>query len=245
MKALLDKWDPTNPNTAFKIYLYNKVDEAAVPHYRPGPSEDAAEWEAALARKPAANFMPVLCPGFPGLIARLLLQKRALTEYNTKLHEINACLDAILARHDVDHSVRALNARRRHDALRRRCLALAARVQCLRNRGYALSSDEDDLARKLRAVERGVCDPALTSRLEELWSRLILLRGYAENLRAEMVRGAKEEKEAIGEENEGKIKKVRSRAPVDRRRCGAWRRCGALANEGHRSWKTTRSSYSI
>jgi len=209
IKLIVDKWNPNHPNCAFKTYLYNKVDEHTVPLYGPGPNEDPKEWEEALQRKPAPNFIPVLCSGFPSIVARLMLQRRVITEFNNKLHQINASLDAILSRHDLDHTVRAFNARRRHAELSRRCLHLAARVQVLRNRGYALSGDEDELKQKLQQIDKTLNDPAQGSRLEELWSRLIVLRGYAEDLKDQINQAGITESDGLGEEIEAKAKKVR------------------------------------
>jgi nuclear pore complex protein Nup54 len=236
MKLITEKWDPSNPNCVFKTYLYNKVEEHAVPHYAPGPNDDPKQWEEALQQKPAPNYIPVLCAGFPSIVARLVLQRRAISEFNNKLHAINASLDAILSRHDLEHSVRALNARRRHADLSKRCLALASRVQVLRNRGYALSSDEDELRQKLQKIDKGLQDPALSARMEELWSRLIVLRGHADSLKDQINKPGFADSDGMGEEIEAKAKKV-----SDSFRQHAQPR----ANKQARSWKTTRSSYSI
>ncbi|KAK4140156.1 nucleoporin complex subunit 54-domain-containing protein [Dichotomopilus funicola] len=208
MKLITEKWDPTNPNCAFKTYLYNKVDEHTVPLYGPGPNEDPKEWEEALQNKPAPNYIPVLCSGFPSIIARVALQRRVIVEFNNKLHAINASLDAILSRHDLDHTVRALNARRRHAELSRRCLALASRVQVLRNRGYALSGDEDELRQKLAQIDKHIQDPAMGARMEELWSRLVILRSYAENLKEQINDTGFPEADGLDEEIEAKAKKI-------------------------------------
>lgn len=208
MQLIVEKWHPNHPSCGFKTYFYNKVDESRIPFYQPGPADDPKDWEDALQNKPAPGFMPVLCAGFQGMAERLKVQRRAVGEFNARLHEINASLDAILSRHDLETSVRALNARRRHAALRNRCLALAARVQVLRNRGYALSTDEDDLRNKLVEMERGLQDPALSARMEELWSRLIVLRGYADSLRIEINKRGLGEENGLGEEFELKAKKV-------------------------------------
>ncbi|EAA35831.3 hypothetical protein GE21DRAFT_636 [Neurospora crassa] len=208
IQVITQKWDPTNPNCAFKTYLYNKVDEHAAPLYQPGPNDDPKEWEEALAKKPGPNYIPVLCAGFPAIVARLLLQRRVITEFNNKLHAINASLDEILSRHDLEHSVRALKAKRRHAELSKRCLALASRVQVLRNRGYALSSDEDELKQKLAKIDKHIQDPALSARMEELWSRLIILRGYADNLRDEINKPGFAESDGLDEEVEAKAKKI-------------------------------------
>ncbi|KAL2127176.1 hypothetical protein VTI74DRAFT_11205 [Chaetomium olivicolor] len=208
IKLITEKWDPTNPNCAFKTYLYNKVDEHTVPLYGPGPNEDPKEWEEALRHKPAPNYIPVLCAGFPSIVARLTLQRRVIIEFNNKLHAINASLDAILSRHDLEHTVRAFNARRRHAELSKRCLVLASRVQVLRNRGYALSGDEDELKQKLQQIDKRIQDPALSARMEELWSRLIILRGYADNLKDEINKPGFAESDGLGEEVEAKAKKI-------------------------------------
>ncbi|KAL6697499.1 nucleoporin complex subunit 54 domain-containing protein [Trichoderma pleuroticola] len=207
MKLVTEKWDPANPSCVFKHYFYNKVDEAHIPFYKPQPFEDDREWEEALQNKPAPGFMPVLCAGYTGVADRLKTQKRAISEFNTRLHQINGCLDALLQRHELETETRALAARRRQTMISNRCLALAAKVQILRNRGYALSGDEDDLKSRLQALERDVQDPAVGAREEELWSRLIVLRGYSERLNKEMEKPAGES-EGLDEETQTRAKRV-------------------------------------
>ncbi|RWA05153.1 hypothetical protein EKO27_g9955 [Xylaria grammica] len=86
--------------------------------------------------------------------------------------------------------------------------SLATKVQVLRNRGYSLDKDEDDLKMKLETLDQGLADPALSARTEELWSRLLLLRGYADTLRNEIERRGTEAQEGLGEEAEAKAKKI-------------------------------------
>ncbi|RSL49328.1 hypothetical protein CEP53_009196 [Fusarium sp. AF-6] len=208
MKLVTEKWDAENPNCVFKHYFYNKVDESIVPYFKPQPFEDPREWEEALQNKPAPGFMPALCRGYATLAERLLVEKRALAELNNRLHQINGSLDAILQRHELETEVRAIAAHRRQTTISERCLALAARVQVLRNRGYALSGDEDDLSSRLQSLEREVQDPAVGAREEELWSRLIVLRGYADQLSKEMDTPAGTEGAILDPEHEAKAKKV-------------------------------------
>jgi len=174
----------------------------------PQPNEDPKEWEEALQNKPAPGFMPVLASGFQAMAERLKVQQRAIGTFNAKLHEINSSLDAILSRHDLETSVRSMAARRKHAELSKRCLALAAKVQVLRNSGYSLSGDEDDLKQKFQEIEKGMQDPALSARMEELWSRMIVLRNYSDGLRAEINKRGIKEAEGLGEEVEAKAKKV-------------------------------------
>ncbi|ODA83641.1 hypothetical protein RJ55_02156 [Drechmeria coniospora] len=208
IKLVTDKWDPSSANCVFKHHFYNKVDEAHIPFYKPQPHEDPREWEEALQKKPAPGFMPVLCSGYTGVADRLKTQKRAISEFNTRLHQINGSLDAILQRHELETEVRALAARRRQTAVSERCLALAARVQILRNRGYALSGDEDDLKNRLQSLEKEVQDPSLGAREEELWSRLIVLRGYSDRLNKELDKPAGSDGEGLDAETEAKAKRV-------------------------------------
>ncbi len=209
METIIGKWAPDNPNTVFKYYFYNNVGQARVPFFQPGPGEDPREWEQAVHDKPDPGYVPVLACGFAAVGERLKMQEKALTKYRQTLHSINACLDAILSQQDLQTSVRALNARRKHAILRQRCLVLATKVQVLRNRGYSLDKDEDELKMKLESLDQSLTDPALSARTEELWSRLLLLRGYADTLRNEIERRGTEAQEGLGEEAEAKAKKVR------------------------------------
>lgn len=214
MKLVTDKWDPANPNCVFKHYFYNKVDQSHIPFYKPSAYEDSRDWEEALQNKPAPGFMPVLCSGYESLADRLKTQKRAISDFNTRLHQVNGSLDAILQRHELETEVRALAARRRATALSERSLALAAKVQVLRNRGYALSGDEDDLNGRLQTLEKEVQDPAVGAREEELWSRLIVLRGYADQLIKEKEKPVGGDADGLDEETEGKAKRVSSSLPT-------------------------------
>lgn len=214
MKAVYEKWDPNSRNTVFKHYFYNKVEEARVPLYQPGPNENVSDWEQAVREKPGKEYIPALATGFTAVAERLKTQRQILAHFNSVLHAINGSLDAILAKHDLETSVRALNAKRKHALIRQRCLAIASKVQVLRNRGYALDTDEDELKSKLEALDRGLADPSLSARTEELWSRLIMLRRHADNLREEVNQRGGEPGDGISEEAEAKAKKVSGTAPL-------------------------------
>ncbi len=106
----------------------------------------------------------------------------------------------------------------------------------LRNRGYSLSSDEDELKQRLQELEKGLQDPAMSARMEELWSRLIIIRGYAESLKNELLKQGLNN-EGLGEEVEAKAKKVSS--GVSRAHLSMFR-----LTRVSRSWRTTRNSSS-
>ncbi|KAI0149485.1 nucleoporin complex subunit 54-domain-containing protein [Xylariaceae sp. FL1272] len=208
MEQMISKWSPGHSNTMFKYYFYNKVDQSRVPFYQPSPGEDPREWEQAVHDKPAPGYMPALATGFGAVSDRLKVQKGVLSNFQQALHAINSSLDAILSQQDLQTSVRAVNARRKHAILRQRCLTLATKVQVLRNRGYSLDKDEDELKTKLESLEQGLLNPALSARTEELWTRLSLLKDLAGRLRAEVERRGAEAEEGLGEEAEEKAKKI-------------------------------------
>ncbi|KAI1486997.1 nucleoporin complex subunit 54-domain-containing protein [Biscogniauxia mediterranea] len=208
MERMLMKWHPASPTTVFKYYFYNKVDQSRIPFYQPGPNEDPREWEQAVHDKPAPGYMPALATGFKAIGERLKMQTAVIANYRQALHSINASLDAILSQHDLQTSVRAVNARRKHTVLRQRCLALATKVQVLRNRGYSLDKEEDELKMKLESLDAALSDPALSARTEELWSRLLVIRGHADTLRSEIEKQGIEAQEGLGEEAETMAKKI-------------------------------------
>jgi len=117
-------------------------------------------------------------------------------------------LDSMLNKQDVVLSVRALEAKRRHTVLKQRCLVLATKVQILRNRGYAMNGDEEDLKIKLEKLERGVCDPGLVARSEEIWARMVGVRERARILKDEMEKQVAAIGDVLDEETARKAEKI-------------------------------------
>ncbi|KAJ5682324.1 Nucleoporin NUP57 [Penicillium macrosclerotiorum] len=183
-----DKWDAPSRSSPFRSYLYNQVGEENAPFYQPGPEDDEAKWEEALRKRPAPGYVPVLVKGFWELGKRAQRQKDYLAMMQTRLHEINNCLTDLLSRHDLKISVKVADARRKHLVLSKRCLALAAKTQVLRNRGYAMDDAEEELKKKLAQLERAVFDPSLNGRGEEIWARMLAIHEHSKRLQAEMER---------------------------------------------------------
>lgn len=132
-----------------------------------------------------------------------------VSAYNKRLHEINDSLSWQLSNHDTSISIRALEAKRRHAHLAARCLALASKAQILRNKGFQMTADEEALKQKLLDLDRGVSDPGLNARGEEIWARMIGVQERARLLRAEVEKGGAEQVGVLDEETEDKAKKVR------------------------------------
>ncbi|CCU76730.1 putative nucleoporin p54 [Blumeria hordei DH14] len=208
MAAVFEKWDSSNRNCAFKYYFYNKVDDNMAPYYRPGPNDDPKAWDEALSNKPDKGYIPVLCVGFAQMGERIKLQQRNLANFNARLHEINNSLSRMMQDHETRTSIKAMDARRKHTILKQRCIALATKVQVLRNRGYALGGDEEDLKIKLLALERQVKDPALGARGEEIWARMLAVQDRANLLKSEIGKAGQVSSTMMGDELTRRAKKI-------------------------------------
>jgi nuclear pore complex protein Nup54 len=157
-----------------------------------------------------------LVKGFYELGKRIVFQEQTLQLLSGRLWEITNGLGALLAQHDTVISTRAEGCRKRHIRLSQKCLELAAKTQVLRNRGYAMDAAEEELKRKLMALEKGVFDPALSGRAEEIWARMVNIREKARQLQAELERAGKHpsqdpesaEKTPIDEQTMKRAKKV-------------------------------------
>ncbi|PGH17675.1 hypothetical protein AJ79_01037 [Helicocarpus griseus UAMH5409] len=188
MSIVTDKWQPNSRNSPFRTHLYNNVGEDNAPFFQPGPNDDETKWEDALRKRPGPGYVPVLVQGFWELGKRAQRQRDFLAMMQSRLHEINNALTELLSRHDLKISVKIAACRRRHLVLSQRCLALAAKTQILRNRGYAMDETEEELQKKLLQLERSVFDPSLNGRTEEIWARMLAIRERSKRLQMEMER---------------------------------------------------------
>lgn len=185
MATLADKWDPNSANCLYQRYFYNNVGADRVPYFGPEPGEDEQKWEDALSKRPSDGVVPVLCKGFLALGKRLEIQVHAVRGLQARLHEINNSLTAQQQQHDLEVSVRAADAKRRHVALSQRCLQLATKVQVLRNRGYIMDAAEESLKKKVSELEKNAFDPSLSGRQEEIWAKLVGIQEHARILQQE------------------------------------------------------------
>lgn len=192
MSIVKDKWDPINRASPFRAYTYNRAADEAAPFFQPGMDDDETKWEEALRKRPDSHYVPVLIRGFWELGQRAQLQKGYVSQLQTHLHNINATLSDLLSRHDLNISTKISACRRKHKVLSQRCLALAAKAQVLRNRGYAMDETEEELQKKLRQLERSVFDPSLNGRSEEVWARMLAIREHSKQLQQGLERISKE-----------------------------------------------------
>ena len=218
------KWNPQSPETLFRTYLYNVVSPEEAPYYGPTPQDRESEWEEALSKKPRPGSIPILVRGFAEIAERMKMQYQVLTVLRGRLHEIDAGLNNLLQKHDLEISVRAAECRRKHLRLSHQCLGLAAKTQVLRNRGYAMDSAEEELRKKLLLLERSVFDPALNGRGEEIWARMVSVRETGRQLQRQFEKAGRSVRQENGgiidEEVMKRVKKVyysfNSRCPMQR-----------------------------
>lgn len=190
MQALQKKWientpDNLNSESCFQHYFYNYVDPTAAVYFGPGRHENERKWEEALQKKPGPGALPVLASGFGDIAVRLQRQNNAVASLQTRLHEINNSLNLMKSTHELETASRIAEARRRHVVFTQRALALAAKTQILRNRGFAMDQSEEELKRKLSELEKKTFSPVLSGRQEEIWARMSGVRERAKILMEE------------------------------------------------------------
>lgn len=181
--------------------------------HRPEAGDDEQRWEAALAKRPDENSIPVVVRGFESLGRRVETQINYVKSLQARIHEIHDSCTAMTAQYHIEVSIRAAEAKRRHITLSQRCLRLASKVQLLRNHGYTMDAAEEDLKKRLTALEKRAFDPLLSGRHEEIWARLINVRERARLLQGDLEKKkrngqASQVGETIDEEVIAKVKKV-------------------------------------
>ncbi|KAK5056732.1 hypothetical protein LTR84_012264 [Exophiala bonariae] len=187
MNIVKNKWDPQNLSSPLRAYLYQHVgNETEAFKYRAGPDEDEDKWEEAVNKRPGPEWVPLVVRGFFELGRKAQIQMEAIQRCNMMLQEINASLDAQLDTHRQNVATRLEECKRRQIATAQRTLALAVKVQTLRNRGYVMDNAEEELKSKLEKLQREVFDPSLNAREQEVWARMLAIRERAKRIKLEM-----------------------------------------------------------
>ncbi|KAK7204793.1 nucleoporin complex subunit 54-domain-containing protein, partial [Myxozyma melibiosi] len=176
LSRIKNSWDPTSPECAFQYYFYNKVPPEQAALYGKPPTHDQQRWDNAIANRPDSSSVPVLAVGFTDLQKRVSVQEQQVIAYRTRMHEINQKLTELITRHDLYTTVRVAEIKARHAALAHRTMSLAAKIQVLKSRGYALRPDEEILKRKLEELTRNLEDPAVFGKINEVWARMTVVR---------------------------------------------------------------------
>ena len=167
-----------------------------------------------MSKKPSPGAIPVLARGFEQVGERIKQQAAAVTALRTRLHEINNSLSLLKDAHELTVASRITEAKRKHIVFTQRTLALATKVQILRNRGYVMDQPEEDLKKKLIELEKQTFDPVLGGRQEEIWARMSGVRERARILQEETEKMGKtidqqQNGELLSEEDQKALEKVR------------------------------------
>ena len=157
----------------------------------------------------------MLARGFEQVGERIKQQAAAVTALRTRLHEINNSLSLLKDAHELTVASRITEAKRKHIVFTQRTLALATKVQILRNRGYVMDQPEEDLKKKLIELEKQTFDPVLGGRQEEIWARMSGVRERARILQEETEKLGKtieqqQNGELLTDEDQKALEKVRS-----------------------------------
>ena len=103
---------------------------------------------------------------------RRLKQEQQVLTYRARMHEIVGKLSELQKAHDLTTAPKIEAARDKLITLSHRTLRLAAKVQVLKSRGYALRPEEEVLKERLALLERELRDPDSFGRVGEIWARL-------------------------------------------------------------------------
>lgn len=182
IEKLQRAWDPSSPQCAFQFFFYNRVGQQEALLYEKPARIEQSRWDDAISGRPDDTHVPALAIGFTDLQKRVSVQETAVAQYRKRMHEIDEKLAALSQRHDLHTTVKISQMKMRHRKLVHRTLALAARIQVLRSRGYVLRPDEEVLKKKLEQLHKEVDDPAVFGRINEIWARLTVLRERAKTL---------------------------------------------------------------
>lgn len=73
-----------------------------------------------------------------------------------------------------------------------------------------MGGDEEDLKSKLVALEKGVSDPGLEARQEEIWARMVTVQERARLLKTEIEKNGQPAGQVLDEQTNKRAQKVRS-----------------------------------
>ncbi|CAE6443110.1 unnamed protein product [Rhizoctonia solani] len=162
-------WSPISPSCRFQYYFYNLVDNPQA-YGRPANATNETLWKRAVSENPnPERLVPALAVGFDDLKKRALSQHQENQNHIAALAQLRTRLTAVTAKHDTTRLARLAQT---HTELSRRVRALARQLHMLipAVRRSALGPEEEELRRKLLALEEGAGLNRLASRMSELWA---------------------------------------------------------------------------
>ncbi|CEL53270.1 Nucleoporin nup44 OS=Schizosaccharomyces pombe (strain 972 / ATCC 24843) GN=nup44 PE=2 SV=1 [Rhizoctonia solani AG-1 IB] len=169
IEAIYQAWSPGSPDCRFQYYFYNLVENPQA-YGRPMNATNEALWKRAISENPnPERLVPALAIGFDDLKKRALSQQHENQSHIAALAQLRTRLTAVTAKHDTTRLARLAQT---HTELSRRVRALARQLHMLipAVRRSALAPEEEELRRKLLALEEGAGLARLAGRMNELWA---------------------------------------------------------------------------
>ncbi|CAE6359805.1 unnamed protein product [Rhizoctonia solani] len=154
---------------SLQYYFYNLVENPQA-YGRPMNATNEALWKRAISENPnPERLVPALAIGFDDLKKRALSQQHENQSHIAALAQLRTRLTAVTAKHDTTRLARLAQT---HTELSRRVRALARQLHMLipAVRRSALAPEEEELRRKLLALEEGAGLARLAGRMNELWA---------------------------------------------------------------------------
>ncbi|KAG8738048.1 hypothetical protein FRC10_007328 [Ceratobasidium sp. 414] len=165
-------WNPNSPSCRFQYYFYNLVDQPQN-YGRPANATNEGNWKRAVSENPnPERLVPALALGFDDLKKRVASQQTQSTAHLAALAALRTRLTELTQKHAESHTTRLARAAQQHTELARRVRQLARQLHMLipSVRRSALGPDEDELRRRLGALEEGAGMARMGARMNELWA---------------------------------------------------------------------------
>ncbi|KAF8607100.1 hypothetical protein BDV93DRAFT_536746 [Ceratobasidium sp. AG-I] len=187
IENIVQAWNPTSPSCRFQYYFYNLVDQPQN-YGRPANATNEALWKRAVGENPnPERLVPALAIGFDDLKKRTTSQETQYKAHLAALDTLRTRLTEINQKHTESNVSRLARAAQQHTELARRVRALARQLHMLipSVRRSALGQEEDELRRKLGALEEGAGMARMGARMNELWAAVGTVQAARERSRRE------------------------------------------------------------
>lgn len=187
IENIAQAWNPTSPSCRFQYYFYNLVDQPQN-YGRPANATNEALWKRAISENPnPERLVPALALGFDDLKKRVTSQQAQSNAHLAALAQLRTRLTELTQKHAESHTTRLARAAQQHTELARRVRALARQLHMLipSVRRSALGPEEDELRRKLGALEEGAGMARMGARMNELWAAVGSVQASRERAKRE------------------------------------------------------------
>ncbi|KAJ3130540.1 hypothetical protein HK098_000105 [Nowakowskiella sp. JEL0407] len=178
MEQMKMYWHPESPLCHFRHYFYNFVHPNEAKFYVKPANHDETLWQQAMNDNPDPTCMvPVLATGFGDIKKRMEHQEAYNTAHKAKLEEIRERLDQVEKVRHLETTVKLKEYQRRHMQIAARVLMVMKKLQVLRNLGYSIRAEEENLRVRLESMILQLKKPSqFRGRISELAAQVHMLK---------------------------------------------------------------------